>query len=74
MSRIASIIGLKGGKWQSLSQGPANDQRAEFKQNDYPGFERVLYMDSSGGTKRKKGQPVSKVATPRKKGTKKAGA
>ena len=72
MSRIASIIGLKGGKWQNLSAGPASNIREEYKANAYAGFERILYMDSSGATKRKKGKAISKVATPKK--GKKAGA
>tara|TARA_R110002020_G_scaffold168202_2_gene356877 strand:+ start:717 stop:950 length:234 start_codon:yes stop_codon:yes gene_type:complete len=72
MARIASIVGLKAGNWVNISCGPATEQRATYKQGNYPGFDRVLYMDSSGGTKRKKGQPVSATSPAKGKAGKKA--
>ena len=62
MARAATVIGLKGGKWQPISAGPANEIREEFKHGAYKGFSRVVYLDTSGGTKRKKGSPAAAPA------------
>ena len=59
MAKVATISALKGGKWQPISAGPANEIRAEYKHGDFKGFDRVLYLDTSGDTKRKKGQPAA---------------
>ena len=59
MSRHATIIGVKGEKWSSISVGTANDIRDEFKHGSFAGFDRVHYLDTSGGTKRKR---ISKPA------------
>ena len=59
MSRVASIIGLKGGKWHPISAGLANELSDEYKHGDFKGFLRVYYLPSSGSTKRKKGKPAA---------------
>ena len=58
MSRTATIIGRRGGNWSSLSIGSASDIREEFKHGKFTGFEVVHYLDTSGGTRRKKGKPA----------------
>jgi hypothetical protein len=59
MACVGSLIGLKGNKWQPIAAGPANEIRDEFKHGDFKGFARVVYLDTGGGTKRKKGQPAA---------------
>jgi len=66
MSRTATIIGSKSGKWQSISVGSPADLRPEFKHGDFAGFDKVIYLDTSGGSRRKKG----KKAAPKKKAQK----
>ena len=67
MSRAASIIGLKAGKWQPISAGPANELLDEYKHGDFKGFNRVYYLPTSGRVKRKKGQ---RAAAPKAKAKK----
>jgi len=73
MSRVATIIGAKGGKWASISVGPANEQRQEYKSGKFAGFDRIIYLDSSGGTRRKRGQKKPPAAKAQGKGTKAKG-
>ena len=49
MSKVATIIGSKNGKWSSIEVGTAPTVRTKFKKGKFVGFERVLYLDSSGG-------------------------
>jgi len=58
------LIGLKGGKWSSISVGAANEIREEYKFGTFEGFDRIQYLDTSGGRKRKRGKPS---ASPKKK-------
>ena len=62
MSRTATIIGSKGGKWSSISVGSPVDLRPEFKHGSFAGFDTVYYLDTSGGKRRKRGQ----VSSPKK--------
>ena len=62
MARTATIIGSKSGKWSSISVGSPVDLRNEFKFGDFAGFDKVYYLDTSGGTRRKRG----KAAQPKK--------
>jgi len=59
MARIATILGSKGGKWSSISVGSPVDLRPEWEHGSFKGFDRVVYLDTSGGSKRKKGQPAA---------------
>lgn len=70
MSRVATIIGAKGGKWSSISVGPATEQREEYKRGKFAGFDKILYLDSSGGTRRKRGQKKAPAAKAKGKGEK----
>jgi len=62
MSRTATIIGSKSGKWSSISVGSPSDLRKDFKFGDFEGFDKVYYLDSSGGTRRKKGKKAAPKA------------
>jgi hypothetical protein len=55
MSRQASIIGTDGKAWKSIKVGSASDCREEFKYGKFAGYTRVVFMDSSGTVKKKKG-------------------
>ena len=61
MSRHATIIGRKGETWSSLGIGSASEMREKFKRESFPGFERVHYLDTSGGHRRKKGGEAPKA-------------
>ena len=66
MARQATIIGAKKGKWSSISVGSPAELRPEFKYGDFLGYDSVVYLDTSGGTRRKKG----KKAAPKSKASK----
>ena len=70
MSRTATIIGSKGGKWSSISVGSPVDLREEWRHSAFAGYDRVLYLDSSGGTRRKRGQKKLPAAKAQGKGEK----
>jgi len=53
--RHASIIGNKGGKFQSIAVGNAKEMQAKYKRDKFEGFSQVYYLDTSGNTRRKKG-------------------
>lgn len=61
MAKQATIIGKKGATWSSLGVGSASEMREKFKREKFPGFDRVHYMDTSGGHRRKKGGDASKA-------------
>jgi len=70
MARTATIIGSKGGAWSSIAVGSPVDLRPEFKHGSFAGFDQVYYLDTSGGTKRKRGQIKSPAAKAQGKGDK----
>ena len=55
--RHATIIGSKNGKFQSIAVGNAQEMRDKYKYETFEGFGQVYYLDTSGGTRRKKGAP-----------------
>ena len=61
MARHATIIGKKGDTWSSIAVGTAGDLREKFKRDKFPGFDRIHYLDTSGGHRRKKGGGASKA-------------
>jgi len=67
MARHATIIASKGGTWESLSVGSPVQLRSEFKHGAFAGFEQVYYLDTSGGTRRKKGKPGAAKPKPKAK-------
>ena len=63
--RHASIIGNKGGKFQSIAVGNAKEMQEKYKHDKFEGFSQVYYLDTSGNTRRKKG--VAKAPKPKAK-------
>ena len=61
--RHASIIGSKGGKFQSIAVGNAKEMQEKYKHSKFKGFLKVYYLDTGGNTRRKKGaeEPKEKV-------------
>jgi hypothetical protein len=53
--RHATLIGSKGGKFESIAVGNAQEIREQYKRESFPGFSQVYYLDTSGGTRRKRG-------------------
>ena len=70
MARTATIIGSKSGKWSSISVGSPVDLREEWRRSDFAGFDQVYYLDTSGGTKRKRVQKKPPAAKAQGKGDK----
>ena len=64
MSATATIIGRKGAVWSSIAVGSVADMRVKFKRDKFPGFAVVRYLDTSGGSRRKKGTPAKARAQP----------
>lgn len=69
---VASLIGTRDGvNWESLSAGPASQVLGDFRGQAFAGFSKVVYLDSRGTRKRRKGSPdAAKPAA--KRGKKKA--
>ena len=67
MAKQATILGLKGDTWTSLGVGSGSEMRAAFKQGKFPGFDRVVYLDTSGVSRRKKGSAAAVKAKPKAK-------
>ena len=65
--RHATLIGSKGGKFQSIATGNAEEIREKYKRENFAGFSQVYYLDTSGGTRRKKGAPAAGKAKPKPK-------
>ena len=65
MARHATLIGRKGDQWESISVGSAAEMRLEFKKGKFPGFDRVVYLDTSGTSRRKKGSAEAVKAKPK---------
>tara|TARA_R110000824_G_scaffold180061_1_gene360446 strand:+ start:7296 stop:7499 length:204 start_codon:yes stop_codon:yes gene_type:complete len=59
--RQATIIGQKDGKLQSIAVGSAAEMRTKYKHDSFAGFGQVYYLDTSGGTRRKKGSEKPKA-------------
>ena len=53
--RHATLIGTKSGKMISIATGNAKEIRDQYKRETFPGFGQVYYLDTTGGTRRKKG-------------------
>ena len=66
MARHATIIARKGNTWKSLAVGSAQEMREKFKREKFEGYERVHYLDTSGGHRRKKGTQPAPKAKPKK--------
>jgi len=66
MSRTASIIGTDGKTWKSIKCGSASACRDEFKYGKFAGFTRVVFMDTSGTVKKKKGAGKTPKKAPAK--------
>lgn len=65
--RQATIIGSKGGKFQSIATGNAQEMRDKYKHENFAGFGQVYILDTSGGVRRKKGAPAAAKAKPKAK-------
>ena len=61
MARKATIIGSKDGKLQSIAVGNAAEMREKFKKESFDGFGQVIYLDTSGGTRGKRGAKKPKA-------------
>lgn len=59
MAKQATLIGKKGDTWSSVAVGSASEMRAKFKSGKFPGFDRVVYLDTSGTSRRKKGSAAA---------------
>ena len=59
--RHASIIGSKGGKFQSIAVGNAKEMQGKYKHDKFQGFSKVYYLDTGGNTRRKKGADSEKT-------------
>jgi len=55
MSAHATILGIKDGKASSISTGSPAKLRTEFKHGSFEGYDRVIYLDTSGNRRRKRG-------------------
>jgi len=56
--RHATLIGTKAGKMVSIATGNAQEMRDQYKRESFPGYGQVYYLDTTGGTRRKKGSPA----------------
>ena len=65
--RHASIIGSKGGKFQSIATGNAQEMSEKYKHDKFQGFGQVYYLPTSGPVRRKKGSPEAAKAKPKAK-------
>ena len=54
--RLATIVGIKKGKFSSIDSGNANEMKKNFKKGKFPDYDKVVFFDSSGGLIRKRGQ------------------
>lgn len=67
MARKATIIGSKGDKLESIAVGAADKMRDKFKRDSFAGYTQVYYLDTSGGSRRKRGaDTVPKKAAAKK--------
>ena len=55
--RLATIIGTRDGvNWESLAAGPSNEVLPAFRSGSLSsGFSKVIYLDTGGNQKRRKG-------------------
>ena len=51
----------------SIATGNAQEIREQYKRETFPGFGQVYYLDTTGGTRRKKGAQVNKAKPKGKK-------
>ena len=65
--RHATLIGTKGGKMVSIATGNAQEIREKYKHDTFAGYGQVYYLDTSGGTRRKKGADAPKAKPKGKK-------